>query len=500
MVGKLLLVSDLEGCIKKTPSGPQSTLLCSEVFFAAVKTFLGHPENTVAFLGDYFDQGPYVVDSINSIMDLYREFPEKVIIIVGNRDINKMRLAYEMRPQQQAVGQKQWPIWSAFYQELNKNPQMDAMDRLKIILTKSMGAVWPPQLDESLSLEEASFLLVRAFSKTSSKFFHDHESLEAKVLANPKFSSFIENVKQLFSVAKIVTKHEQTLLSHAGGADSYILHSPEYYDSIKSQLTNQSDTYYDKIEIVRTLLMAEPSPQQKIDNFIEETYNTPFQTCVQQHLLAEQAGPDANFFLVQGLGLKPNPDQHFVSYVQSCDNTGCKGPQGPMPHDYTVYLRNLENNSGIKVIAAGHAPHCTPLPLIYKRQDSPNILFVANDTSNGYRPAEITVVENIPLAYISKDESGQPIAGVFSLPGSVDQTYKGTDNVFNPLVNTWNLANAPELRFMPHIFYGDNKQLLFPAREHATVPGIFSPAVMKGGSKSKLKLKSRKNRKTKKHL
>jgi hypothetical protein len=500
MVGKLLLISDLEGCIKQTPSGPQSTLLCSDEFFRAVKQFLEHPENKVAFLGDYFDQGPYVVDSINSIMDLQREFTERVIIIVGNRDINKMRLAYEMRDQAQSVGKMQWSVWSNFYTEMSKNPQQNAMDRLKLILTKSMGAVWPPQMDESLTQVEAGFLLVRAFSKTASQFFPEHKMLEETVLSKDKFSRFVKNCKDLFLVAKIVHKDEtfNTLLSHAGGADSYILHSPAYYDTIRTSLTDQTMTYYDKIEKVRLSLQLEPAPEQRLAEFIEDTYNAPLRTCVQQHLLAEQSGPDGNFFLIQGLGLKPNANEHFVSFVQSCDNTGCKGPQGPMSQDYSAFLRNLETNSGIKVIAAGHAPHCAPLPLIYKRQDAPNILFVANDTSNGYRPAEISAIEHIPLSYISKDvSSGQLVAGVFSLPGTTADTYKGKDNMFESLVGTWNLTNAPELRFMPHIFYGNGKQLLFPAREHTTIPGIFTPALMKGGAKT-IKSRKHKNRRVNK--
>lgn len=494
MAGKLLLISDLEGCIKQTAAGPQSTLLCSDEFFGALRQFLGNPANKIAFLGDYFDQGPYVVDSVNSIMDLHRDFGERVIIIVGNRDINKLRLAYEMRDEPQVVGEKQWPIWANFYTELSKNPQYAAIDRLKLILTKSMGAVWPPQLDDSLSPLEAGFLLVRTFSQTASRFFADHETLEATIMSKAKFSRFVENCRALFTAAKIVHKEEtfNTLLSHAGGAESYMLHTPAYYESILTSFTGTM-TYYDKIEQVRIALQSAPVPEQRLTDFIEETYNAPFRTCVQQHLLSEQAGPDPIFFLLQGLGLKPNPNEHFVSFIQSCDIQSCKGPQGPMLPDYNEFLHNLATNSGIQVIASGHSPHCVPVPLIYKRQDFPKILFVANDTSNGYRPAQISTIEQIPLSYISKTETGDIVAGVFSLPGTTEHTFKGTDDVFGPLIGEWNLASAPEFRYTTYISYSNGKQLFFPAREHKAPPGIFMPAAMKGGFKRKTKRNRKRN-------
>ena len=57
----MLLISDLEGCAEYSPSGvPQSTIECQLPFFNTIRIFLDtNKNNKVAFLGDYFDKGPY---------------------------------------------------------------------------------------------------------------------------------------------------------------------------------------------------------------------------------------------------------------------------------------------------------------------------------------------------------------------------------------------------------------------------------------------------------
>jgi hypothetical protein len=198
------------------------------------------------------------------------------------------------------------------------------------------------------------------------------------------------------------------------------------------------------------------------------------------------AVPPFEHFLLQGLGLKPNGGKHFNSFVQSCDIQGCKGPYHtdiPMDPalDYKPFLQALEA-SGVKFIAHGHVPHCVPVPLIYKRQES-NILFLANDTSNGYRPADIASVEQFPLSYITKNGA----VGVFSLPGSTEHTYNA-GSMFSPMINEWTFADAPTFLTDapgPRVAYADGRALTFPARAETKPPGIFKPAVMAGGARKR---------------
>jgi hypothetical protein len=85
----LLCISDLEGCV-------DSPVLCSKNTFDAIETLMESYQNLqVAFLGDYFDQGPHIVSTINGIMKLKERYEDKIHIILGNRDVNKMRIAVE---------------------------------------------------------------------------------------------------------------------------------------------------------------------------------------------------------------------------------------------------------------------------------------------------------------------------------------------------------------------------------------------------------------------
>ena len=84
--GQMLLISDLEGCAEYSPEGVlQSTVECKKPFFDSIDVFLdSNPNNKVAFLGDYFDKGPFAFQSITNIVELHKIHKERIIIILGN--------------------------------------------------------------------------------------------------------------------------------------------------------------------------------------------------------------------------------------------------------------------------------------------------------------------------------------------------------------------------------------------------------------------------------
>ena len=104
-VKKILMFSDIEGC--QASPAPQSTFLCSDEFYDEIARRLGaDPNLEVAFLGDYFDQGMRVYNSIKGMDKLLNDFnynkdktkkeKERVHVILGNRDVNKLRFCYEL--------------------------------------------------------------------------------------------------------------------------------------------------------------------------------------------------------------------------------------------------------------------------------------------------------------------------------------------------------------------------------------------------------------------
>lgn len=507
--GKLILVSDLEGCLEKTREGvAQSRLMCSPEFFEALKTHLKTPGNKVAFLGDYFDQGNMVADSINGIMDVYASAPERVTIIVGNRDANKFRLVYEMMEgDPQAVGPLQWSVWKGFYADIPK--KVGLKERLAHILTTSMGAGSPARIAQGLDEGQAGYLLLKIFSDANAAAYAKATGMGSlknnkgrNMGINTKYNSFINNARNLYRVAKIVHYDPdfKTLMSHGGGMDTFFFHEPSYYEPIKSASVAEG-AYYDKLEKARRMLMEKPSPI--LTTFDEETYNAPLKAVVAEilgttmngALPAPPASPSGDFCLLQGLGLKPDGTKHYVSFIQSCENTGCKGPAAGdsgeiYSPEYATFQDTLVSN-GVQVLASGHVPHCAPVPLVYKRSDNGKLLFALNDTSNGYRPASrITGLSTYPLTYV---KAGGAAVGVGMLPELVPVDMSA--DAYGPLYGEWTLESAPVFNTdTKKVDYGTSS-LVFPARMGK---GPYDPAVIEktqGGGKRRVSRKAKKSRK-----
>jgi hypothetical protein len=505
---KLLFVSDLEGC-----AAGQSRVLCSNEFFEALTEFLEGTTNEVAFLGDYFDKGDLVAQSINNIVALKEFFGDRVHIILGNRDLNKLRLIYEMRRDAQSVGANKWNLWTKFYNEL---PGATLKDRMKNIHANSMGANYPVALAPGLSDDQANYNLLRAFSEpNAAAYLAQNPGADAD--PGPIVTEFLTSCRKLFEHGKIVIKSDKfkTLMSHAGGMDPFFFHTPEYYTTVKAAAND--GTYYGSIELMRKALQLQPSVTQRTSTFTIATYNSPLIGI--GSLFDSTEDPTPNFLLIQALGLKPDGGQHFVSFVQSCDNpAGCKGPVSTdlLPYDQDAYDTYKERlfESNVHFVSAGHVPHCTPIPMIYKRGDTVKPVFIANDTSNGNRPVAISDPTQVPLSYVTADGK----AGVGSLPDmGTTTTYKGDATIgdFSVMLGEFTDANMPtfvENGSKSFIKYSEaGPYLVFPARPETTPPAMFKKAQMvaapltggrrRKGRKTQKKAgkKAKKSRKVKRH-
>ena len=93
---KLYMFSDIEGCQNDTKD--QSPALCKPEFYDKIAEMLKDKNVHVAFLGDYFDQGMRVHSSITGLKKLLdnEEFGSRVYVILGNRDVNKLRFIFEL--------------------------------------------------------------------------------------------------------------------------------------------------------------------------------------------------------------------------------------------------------------------------------------------------------------------------------------------------------------------------------------------------------------------
>ena len=121
---RIYFVSDMEGCYRIIRGSKQSNYLCSKEFFDKLENLLTN-NNKVAFLGDYFE-GPECLFSIANMIKLHKKYPDKVYIILGNRDVNKLRLLFEitdlvvddLTKKVNNNNNKLWNSWNEFYEIL----------------------------------------------------------------------------------------------------------------------------------------------------------------------------------------------------------------------------------------------------------------------------------------------------------------------------------------------------------------------------------------------
>jgi len=549
--GNLLMISDLEGCPefdnantvidesdpeKKIMQVPQTQILCNESTFNSLDKFLkkNDKKNKVAFLGDYFDKGPHVITSINKIVELYENNKDQVHIILGNRDVNKLRLIYELDPDKL---EKQEITENTENNLIFKNEfikgfidEKDPFKRLILILKNTMSA-GPPTYDKEKNIALQIKKIEDDSDDPTTK--EENEKYLAKILVSvfnetvaDKISNrviddndekFIENCRKLFEYAKIVHYDDdfKVLLSHAGGftnTGSHILSDINFYDDIINEMGSiTNDNYFIKInetqkKLIKPIIKKE-NIQEKSLSEVLKFHNNLLKTSITDILGKNlQSGdlPSKEYILLQAMGLNGSD---YYSFIASCGlNGGCK----LVFNKNEELLKKMQEN-GIKFVASGHQPHCTTVPLIYKQGD---IVFIANDTSNGYRPENNTEsrtelkLENIPLSYIERNtfecgvcainDNGNLVKGNDPNNNNPNKNIKafskdGKDpDYYNKLIKIYNNTGS-----VPTV--DDIKQLLKPNSDEQ-----FKPLIIMGGKRKSKKHRYTKNQKkhsnkTKKH-
>ena len=91
MSGKMIVISDIQGCQDKTKSQYLTKLVCKPQFFTSLHKFMETENNKLAFVGNYFDKGSYVISTIMNIHNLMATYGERVHLVLSYREINKMR-------------------------------------------------------------------------------------------------------------------------------------------------------------------------------------------------------------------------------------------------------------------------------------------------------------------------------------------------------------------------------------------------------------------------
>jgi len=411
---KLLMISDLEGCAEFDITGgvPQTTILCKKSTFDALHKFLEeNKDNKIAFLGDYFDKGPFVVESINGIVNLHKNNPDKVHIILGNRDVNKLRFIYEFTmPKQkfdlESEGKSITPFWHTDIINGITTGTTDPFEKLQLILKNTMAA-GPPAYDSTKNIAlqiKDKETDERYLAKLLVSVFNEEigNSISAKSLTNED-EDFIKNCRYLYENSKIVHYDSdfKVLLSHAGGFtqdNDFILSDTSYYQKILDEMNNTitEENYFVKLFETQNKLTKAPEKVSE-EKSLEVVLNFHNDLLKESLKFNDKGMPSKEFILLQAMGLSGTPN--YYSFIASCGlNGGCS-----LDFKINLGLISKMKIKGIKFVASGHQPHCTTVPMIYKQGD---VVFIANDTSNGYRPdrpkenKNPLTLKNIPLSFI----------------------------------------------------------------------------------------------------
>jgi len=425
---QLISISDLEGCLLISGSKQdQHAVLCAKETFDSIKTYLkSDAGNHIAFLGDYFDNGPHMFTSIKGIVDCHTQNPEQVHIILGNRDINKMRIAVEEGinyvtnpPDTKNI----WETWrnkpsEAFTTFYEKDPTRDntPLERTKHLLEKTYGAA---NLLQHIA-KELNISQDNALNLFASIFLNDttqHTSMEKE---------FVENCRYLFDKGKIMEKvtvgEKNVLLSHGGSFSKRIFTSDNIttINAIKVDMkedeiphefkVKDSTNYYEKMEACRKIIdnkedtFMKDDSKPTIDQVIS-SYNT-FYSKVLDYLKSidvanvETIRNNYSYHMLQS-----NPLAKSGSPVSNCVlSANCNSTK--QIKQIPDFLRAYFNDNQIHIISHGHIPFCGTVPLIYKNE---GIIYVSNDTSNGNRPlytGHDVKLENVPLSLITATSVG----------------------------------------------------------------------------------------------
>ena len=507
----LYMFSDMEGCQVLDRNGnpiSNSTAMCDPQFYSKLDEMMNNSNMHVAFLGDYFDQGLQVIPSLQGMSRLYDKYgASRVFIILGNRDINKLRFMYELTHTIAPPTEGGWSDWTNtnFYNGLAGKTGVDLVHHM---LPTSMGAPIKDKQDKSkfvglhsfippgkqngksdedaLAYLKASFgmntglpqrggqpLSISGSQLTLNPLKNENHKYDAreqvrKVALFKEISKFKFDILAFYKKCKIAHvfdsgNGEQVLLAHGGGFNKGCFFNKAYVESFGQGKGNVTPAnYLQMMEDFRKKLSQQPE-----DGMMAETvqasvdvYNQLLLDVVTELTTKEgDAKYTWKFVLLQALGLKPdvertngNQDKIYNSLVQSCSQNGCTGQSSYVNQADEIPLYEYLQKSGITHVSYGHKPVCFPIPLMYSRPNMPSIMFISNDTSNGNRRTEdlgSTIVVGTKIDF-SSTPSEASICYI-SIPGdsSVDDEKKFKDQ-FQPFLDLkLTKDTAPE--------YKDNK-------------------------------------------
>lgn len=406
-----LFISDIEGCEKigRFNKQPQNTTMCDPAFYLTLHEKLVANKNLhVCFLGDYFDQGQGVINSIIGISFLKssEEFGDRVHIILGNRDINKFRIYFEkdidfsnneIKRKMKAIGYSD-NVDGA----IKKNPE-----NMMKWMNATMGVVGYDEkicknnqnvncrhglnIDPRIDKKEAHKLLLDAFDPSNFVNGNDKKiTFEEFNYTTTHKEYFITAFKKaiciLYCKGNIVEliKDKKILLSHSGG------HTPYIHKKLPDVTINEGDDYFTTyLEYKRNFPPTDSSKDITASDIKKANSNemSDIEKSVKYH-----RGEIYSDFIKYFQSIVTNEDEALKKHIQlQCMGmpkvdigfiTPCDKKPAP---NFKFVPKAVPYGDEVKYVAHGHTNFGLSFPIIYKYHDD-GPTYIACDTSVGNRP------------------------------------------------------------------------------------------------------------------
>jgi len=502
-----LIISDPEGCGSKVYfRGNQSPQLCQDTTFVALNNWISEEGKTrkIVFCGDYFDNGPVenIEEFIKTMMRLYNDHnkKKKIIILLGNRDLNKLRLAKEIgffnvsnkidgiknineiyRPFEEisSVVDKPFPNKNDFYSSDVTNPSLFEFYK------KTMG------IDFNVDKTK----LVQFF-----KNFWSKENPEGEGGTNPNQISMMD----FFKNCDIIHIENGIFFAH-GGIDlkyfnEFLLNNTDLItlqDYFKNKLTNALN-YVENLpttssqleDIKKHFNLSVGQNLLKPTSSELEDIKKHFNLSVGQNLLKptssqkETEHPVDDIITYYDYKLKnmkynwpldsvddeidENEKAYYfllnLSFYQAYSPVMCSGGiNGDCEQNKAMdnLLIDFYINKNINTLVLGHKPICFPIPLGFydiqfiafdysKSEWNKKMIYTFANDLMGYRDLIIREEPVIPLGILKKNTKGdwnQPpkFSVSYLFEGKIQEPLTDEDNGFNKELTDTNLNKIVEL-------------------------------------------------------
>lgn len=385
-MNEYLFITDIEGCSKKLYGNKFMTeIVCKSYLKKTLEKWIKKGKHLI-FGGDYFDHGSLknIKTFITNIVELHRQYPDKVSIILGNRDLNKMRLYKEITgfrnmnsiklSVKNIIFNKKY-VSNNFIHWINKELNLeDYLSTFGLSLgdTNSINLLYSIRqgdLEQSYKylLKHGKIMMTIPFNNKIAVISHSGINLTEELLGDD--DKYLKETNKLFS---IILKNSIAFIDEFENENVSDLPKlkkshklANYFANVYKYLISKDENYH----LNNLILLKEEVNNKKMSHVNINIKN------INLNSLSECAYIMINL-LTLGLNLSP---------VVICPLTKMCEKHNPFNQKKVKVYKQY----GIEAICFGHQPNCSSLPIQYYEGNKYNNIKMLSADTTAHRYAKV---------------------------------------------------------------------------------------------------------------